>query len=164
MAATRDVRSFDYVNHPYAVVRDVLQNRAEEVFRAATQAASTRAQSVAAALRVNVAGIEIGRDVVIRVRASGERHDQALLQPVTRIEIEWEAAKAPRLFPLMHAELAVYALSPTETQLDFHGHYDPPLGALGGMIDAIVGHRIAEASVHRFLGDVAAHLRSALGG
>jgi hypothetical protein len=29
-------------------------------------------------------------------------------------------------------------------------------------MDAIAGYRVAEASVHRFLSDVAAHLRQAL--
>jgi hypothetical protein len=63
----------------------------------------------------------------------------------------------------MRAELSVYPLTATETQLDFAGRYEPPLGALGSAMDAMVGHRIAEASVHRFLQDVAAYLRRELG-
>ena len=47
----------------------------------------------------------------------------------------------------------------TETQLDFLGRYDPPLGIVGDAMDALVGRRIAEASVHRFIGDVARYLR-----
>jgi len=62
----------------------------------------------------------------------------------------------------MKAELAVYPLTPTETQLDFAGRYEPPLGLLGEAMNSIAGHRIAEASVHRFLVDVAEHLRSKL--
>jgi hypothetical protein len=76
--------------------------------------------------------------------------------------LEWEAAKMPRLFPFMKAELAIYPLTATETQLDLSGHYEPPLGLLGDAMNAIAGHRIAEASVHRFLTDVAAYLRKAL--
>ena len=111
---------------------------------------------------VQVAGIEIAKDVVIRVKSTDERRSAALDTMVTLIELEWEAAQSPRLFPLMRGELSVYALSATETQLDFLGHYEPPLGALGSAIDAIVGHRIAEASVHRFLTDVAEFLRTTL--
>jgi hypothetical protein len=33
---------------------------------------------------------------------------------------------------------------------------------VGKAINAIVGYRIAEVSVHRFVGDVAAYLRQAL--
>ena len=75
------------------------------------------------------------------------------------MRLEWQSARAPRWFPLMKAELAIYPLTATETQLDFLGHYEPPLGWLGSAIDAAVGHRIAEAAVHRFVVDVADYLR-----
>ena len=68
----------------------------------------------------------------------------------------------PRLFPLMKAELAIYPLTATETQLDFCGIYDPPFGAVGKAMNAVLGHRIAEVSVHRFISDVAEYLRQAL--
>jgi hypothetical protein len=68
----------------------------------------------------------------------------------------------PQLFPLMNGELSVYPLTSTETQLDFFGVYRPPFGAVGKTMNAIVGHRIAEASVHRFVGDVAGYLRQQL--
>ncbi len=162
MSKPREIHSFDYVNHPYEQVRDVLRNDALAVFRSATKAASTRAHDVASALRVNIGGIEIAADIVISVKSTDERHSPALSTMVTKQELEWGAAKAARLFPLMHAELSVYALSATETQLDFLGRYEPPLGPLGSAIDAIVGRRIAEASVHHFLKDVAEYLRVTL--
>jgi hypothetical protein len=62
----------------------------------------------------------------------------------------------------MNGELSIYPLTATETQLDFVGLYEPPLGALGKAVNAIVGHRIAEVSVHRFVNDVAEHLRQVL--
>ena len=62
----------------------------------------------------------------------------------------------------MQAELSIYPLTASETQLDFRGQYEPPLGVLGSAIDAAVGHRIAEAAVHRFVGDVADYLRRTL--
>lgn len=164
MAADREIRSYDYVNHPYEQVRDALRRDAKAVFRAATQAASTRAEKVAAALHVDVAGIRLSRDVVIEVKRIEETPTSPRAMPETTLELAWEAAESPRLFPLMRAELHVYALTSTETQLDFQGHYRPPLGALGRVMDAIVGHRIAEASVHCFLADVAAHLRQSLTG
>jgi hypothetical protein len=160
----REIRSYDYVNHPYERVRGVLQQDAAATFRAATRSASARANEVAAALRVEIAGFEVVKDVLIEVAGSNEARDPRLKTMVTRIGLSWAAAANRHLFPLMRAELAVYALSATETQLDFLGHYDPPLGPLGDAIDAVLGRRIAEASVHRFLGDVAAYLRAQLGG
>jgi hypothetical protein len=35
---------------------------------------------------------------------------------------------------------------------------------VGSLIDSVVGHRIAEASVHQFISDVGAYLRSELKG
>ncbi len=82
--------------------------------------------------------------------------------PVTRLQLEWQAAKMPSLFPLMKAELSIYPLTATETQLDFFGVYEASLGTVGKAVNAIVGHRIAEVSVHRFVSDVAGYLRQTL--
>lgn len=156
----REVRSFDYVNHPYDRVRDALREDALDVFRSATRAAATRAQSVASALRVNLGGIEVSTEIEIAVKGIEEGGTRSA--PTTRILLEWQAAQRANLFPLMNAQLAVYPLTANETQLDFSGSYDPPLGALGSAIDAVAGYRIAEASVHRFVSDVAQHLRERL--
>jgi hypothetical protein len=152
----REIRSFDYVNHPYAAVREALLADAAGVFRGATRSASSRAESVAAALRVNVAGLEVTAEIALSI---GEIQEASGAFPVVRIPVYWEAARRPGLFPLMEAELSVYPLTPTETQLDFLGRYDPPLSVVGEAANALVGHRIAEASVHRFVADVAQYLR-----
>ena len=162
MSKGRQIRSFDYVNHPYERVREALTEDAHAVFQAATKAASDRAQDVASALRVNIAGLEVSSDILISIHRIEEKPGGAWAQPTTRLELEWEAARSPGLFPLMKAELSLYALTATETQLDFAGSYMPPLGPLGTTVNAIVGHRIAEASVHRFLADVARYLRAEL--
>ena len=78
------------------------------------------------------------------------------------VTLRWKAARAAALFPSMEAELVVYPLSKDETQLELHGLYRPPLGAIGSALDSLVGHRIADASVHRFVTDVASLLRSEL--
>ena len=155
---SREIRSFDYVNAPYERVRAALAKDATVVFRSATRAAAGRTHSVASALRVEIAGIELAKEIEISVKEVKEAPGSA----VTRLELEWKAAKAPGLFPLMRAELAVYPLTATETQLDFSGHYEPPLGWLGTAVDAAIGHRIAEASVHRFVSEVAHYLRTAV--
>ena len=132
-------------------------------YQSATKAAANRAHSVAAELRVNIAGIEVGTDIAISVKNIEEQARKVKSPPTTCLQLEWEAAKSPHLFPFMRAQLTIYPLTATETQLDFSGIYQPPLGVLGGALDTIVGHRIAEASVHRFVSDVAGHLRATLG-
>jgi len=162
MSKGREIRCYDYVNHPYARVRDALNDDAAVVFQAATKAAASRARSIASQLRVDLGGITLEADIKISVKRIEEKASEAMPGPATRLELEWEAAKMPRLFPLMRADLTVYPLTATETQLDFSGLYEPPLGPLGKAMNAIAGHRIAEVSVHRFVNDVAEHLRKTL--
>lgn len=160
----RDVRSFEYVNHPYERVRDALTDDPLEIFRSATRAAASRVRSLASELRVSVAGVEVGAEIDISVGEVEEVERGRVAGRATRLPLEWEAAKHPRLFPLMSGVLSVYALTATETQLDFSGSYDPPLGPLGDALDAVALRRVAEASVHRFVQDVAHYLREELGG
>jgi hypothetical protein len=162
MTTSHAIRCYDYVNHPYARVRDVLTANAAEAFRSATRAAASRAHSVASQLRVDIAGIEVGTDVDIAVREIEERPGGPTSAPRTCLRLEWQASKRPQLFPFMRADLTLYPLTASETQLDFLGHYEPPLGVLGGAIDSILGHRVAEVSVHRFVTDVAAYLRTTI--
>jgi hypothetical protein len=158
----REIRCYDYVNHPYEQVRDTLSGDALVVFQSATKAAASRAQTVASELRVDMGGIGVEADIIISVKKIEEKASEAMEGPVTRVQLEWQAAKMPALFPFMKAELSIYPLTRTETQLDFCGLYEPPLGAVGKAMNAMVGHRIAEVSVHHFVSDVAGYLRKAI--
>ena len=162
MGTARKIRSYDYVNHPYERVRDALRENALAVFQSATKAAASRAQSIASELHFDFGGIGVKTDINISVKNIEEKAPDATSNPATRLLLEWEAATMPRLFPLMKAELSVYPLTSTETQLDFSGVYEPPFGPVGKTMNAIAGHRIAEVTVHRFVGDVAGYLRKAL--
>jgi hypothetical protein len=156
----RKIRVYDYVNKPFERVRALLLANAADIFSRATNVASERSHGLASGLRINVAGLEIGKEVIIEVIGSSDS-EQPGSGPArqTRIELRWSAMGNPGLFPTMAAELTLYPLSSTETQLDLRGTYEPPFGALGAALDALVGHRVAEASVHRFISDVAEQLR-----
>jgi hypothetical protein len=156
------IRCYDYVNRPYEHVRDALKQNALTVFQSATKTAASRAQSVASELHVDFGGIGLKTEIKIALKGIEERLADSISMPMTKLLLEWEAATMPRLFPLMKGELAVYPLTSTETQLDFSGIYKPPFGALGKTMNAIVGHRIAEVSVHRFVTEVAEYLRQIL--
>lgn len=162
MTKGREIRVYDYVNHPYEPVRDALRQNALTVFQSATKAAASRVQTVAAELHVDLGGVSVKTDISISVKKIEEEIQNALPAPATRLLLEWQAATLPRLFPLMKAELAVYPLTATETQLDLSGFYEPPFGTVGKAMNAIVGHRIAEVSVHHFIAEVASYLRHSL--
>ena len=162
MSRGTEIRCYDYVNHPYERVRDALKPDALNVFQSATKVAASRAQSVAAELRVDIGAIGVKADIKISVKNIEDKVGEPLSGPATRLLLEWEAGTKPQLFPLMRAELSIYPLTATETQLDFYGRYKPPFGPLGKAINTVVGHRIAEVSVHRFVTDIAEYLRRSL--
>jgi hypothetical protein len=157
------LRVFDYVNHPYDQVRDALKADPLAVFRRATTAAAARADALTAELHARIGPVDVSADIDIHVHSTDEG-TSPLSTPATNFTLEWKAAKSPGLFPVMKAVLSVYALTATETQLDLEGDYQPPLGPLGRALDAAVGHRVAEASVHRFIEQIATHLRESIPG
>ena len=153
-----ELHAYDYVNHPYETVRDALLANPLSVFRHAT---ATTEQRNEAGLHAKAGPLEVGAEVDIDVL--GIKADRAPNGRVaTQLSIAWKAKRRPALFPTMRATISVYALTPTETQLELDGVYDPPLGVLGSAIDAVAMHRIAEESVTGFIQDVATFLRGLL--
>ena len=162
MSKGRKIHCYDYVNHPYEQVRSALSKDAPGVFQSATKAAASRAQSIASELRIEIGGIGIQTDIQVSVKNIEVKPGKARSGPITQLQLEWEAARMANLFPLMNADLSIYPITATETQLDFDGFYKPPFGPLGKAMNAMVGHRIAEVCVHRFVSDVAEYLRKTL--
>jgi hypothetical protein len=158
------LRCYQYINRPYEQVRDVLRSRSLEILQRATTSAAERGTALMSHLSVNIGKVEVAVDV--RTYLHGIREDEAAagLAPVTRVDIGWEALGAPTLFPVMRAQLSVWPLTSTETQLELEGEYVPPLGRAGKVFDAAIGHCVAEASVHRFLEDTVEQLRRELPG
>lgn len=78
---------------------------------------------------------------------------KGLLRPV-----RWEAAEASEVFPVLSADLELDALQGDGCQLSLMGTYRPPLSVVGEATDRLLGHRVAEATVRRFVLDVAARL------
>ena len=163
MAVPHELRCYDYVNRPYPEVRDVLRADLGGIFERATRGAAGRAHALAANLKLDLGALEIGTDVAIVLRGVEEREEgPAGRTRTTIINLRWKAARAAALFPSMQAEMVVYPLSRDETQIELHGRYTPPLGAIGSALDSLIGHRVADASVHRFVTDVASLLRDEL--
>jgi hypothetical protein len=150
----RAIESRATIELPYPRVRDVLRADALSIFHRATKVAEERSGEGVAALSVNLAGIEMTRDIIVTVR--GIREDPAAGDErpvVTSLDLEWKAADSPGFFPTMKAELRISPESSSRTEVMLVGTYKPPMGILGSAIDAVVG-RLAEASVHGFVAAV----------
>jgi hypothetical protein len=77
----REIRCYDYVSPPYERVRDALKENALTVFQAATKTAASRAQSVAAELHVDFAGIGVKTDIKIVLKNVEERIPDPIFNP-----------------------------------------------------------------------------------
>lgn len=161
---SKELRCYQYVNRPFEAVRKALVADALGLFERGTNAATGRAHAIAKTLKVSVAGIDIGKDIAVKA-THVELHADApgrIAEDALGFELEWQAETSAALFPSMKAKLVAYALGPNETQLDLVGHYEPPGGLVGSAADWLVGHRVAEASVKRFVDEIAARLSEEL--
>ncbi len=160
---SRELHCYEYVRLPFERVRDALITDGVGLFERATHAATGRARGLVSSLKISIAGLDVGKNVVIRVTGvhPDSEHDQ-LSSRAVRVDLEWHAETSRSLFPSMRASLLASAFG-EETRLDLRGTYDPPGGVLGSAADQLLGHRIAEASVHRFLDELASRLCQELG-
>ena len=67
--AHQEIRSYDYVNHPYARVRELVVVDPIVIFAVATRATAHRARELASELRATVGGVDVAAEVVISVGA-----------------------------------------------------------------------------------------------
>lgn len=153
MFTPRQIHFYDYVERPYDKVRALFAGGIIDALEEATSEAVARALHLSDSLHAQVGALDLGAPISIKV----ESFEQARIgEPFQfcRLRFEWQAAKAPGLFPVMSAEVTAHPVTDGETQLSFFGAYRPPLGILGRGADAMVGQRVAEASVHRFLSEL----------
>jgi hypothetical protein len=78
------------------------------------------------------------------------------------LPLSWQATTKEQLFPVFAGDLGLDALDGVGCHLSLMGTYRPPLSVVGGAGDALLGHRVAEAVVRRFVLDVAQRIGAAL--
>jgi hypothetical protein len=102
-------------------------------------------------MRVGVPGLS--KLVRVQVR------ELARTDTSTGLAIRWEATgPGGRLFPVLDADIRLAPAGEHATLLAMTGSYRPPLGALGDVLDRGILHRVAEATIRKFLAEVAAQI------
>ncbi len=160
MTKHHELHCFDYVNHDYESVRAALVAHPTAILHQAT----TRGAGEAAIseLRMTIGAIELSAEIEIEIGSTSPARSP-LGKPALAVALSWCSPRRPGWFPKMTATLTCYALTPTETQLDFDGTYEPPLGLFGAVVDAVAMHRFAERAVANFVREVASYLRDEIG-
>lgn len=111
---------------------------------------------------------EQGRELLVRagVGAVSKQVLVQLLKPyehetVTVVPMRWVATGAAgTMFPQLDGNLELAPAEAEQSTLRLAGAYRVPLAAVGATLDRVLLHRVAGASVGRFLEDVAADLEA----
>ena len=148
----RHLYTYEYLDESFDDIVLLLADDHASVLQEATEAAVDHLGDLHGRLHVQLGRFDLARDIVITVGEFDPRGVRLAAMP-----LRWRAAASETLFPTMEATLEVVALSlrPPLTQLSLIGTYRPPLGAVGAVGDAVLGHRLADAAVHRFVREVA---------
>ncbi len=145
----RDVRFVTAVDVPYERVRDRLRDEPESLLGSAAEGA------IVTTLHAHLGRRRVSRDMRIELVAFDEPLGAA---SGAHLLFRADASRNPDLFPHLEARLDAVPIAAERTALLFSATYKPPLGLLGGAVDAAVLHRFAEESLSRFLDDVAVRL------
>ena len=81
---------------------------------------------------------------------------------ITLIAFAWHATGAASLFPSLDADLEVSPLGEDRSELTLRGRYVPPGGTPGKLIDRLLLHRLADATIRAFLSNLASRLAAAV--
>ncbi len=114
-------------------------------------------------LRITLGSGSVGRRVTAVLGAVQVGGRCAGLEPGTlEIPLRWRAARHPALFPTMRGQLVVHDTGHDTLEVCLAGAYRPPFGALGGLVDRLLGRAAATASLEQYLHEVAARLAAKL--
>jgi hypothetical protein len=106
--------------------------------------------------RVGPAGPVPGLSKLVQVRV----REPVQRGAVTVITLRWEAAGASeRLFPVLDADITLIPDGEDATLIGLQGVYGPPAGSAGEVLDRVILHRIAAATIRSFLNRLAAAIQ-----
>jgi hypothetical protein len=151
-----------YVDRPLAQVEALLRSDPLPLMNRATMSAAAQTRDMVARLSGSVGSAEISADVRTCVDSVRDEPPEPGLPPAMSLELHWEAAREPAVFPLLRGRLSTWQISPTDTLVEIDSEYRPRFGFLGSAVDAAFGNRIVKASVDKFLEDLLTQIRSSV--
>ena len=101
-------------------------------------------------------GIAVAAEAAFEV---GDVEDHPGPIPSVRVPLSWRATHGQQFFPRMDAYFEAFPTTPTDTELAIVGEYEPPLGAVGALVDHTVMHRVASEAVAELLEAIAGEIK-----
>ncbi len=142
------------VDRPLEVVIGLLESDARSVLSSATETATEAANDVVIHLEGAWRWFDVDETVTAELGELEKTRSSA------RLPVGWKADKNKRLLPSLDGHLGVYSLSAKHSELSYTATYAPPLGLFGGVEDFVLGRRILEAVLGRFLAEIVHHIEA----
>ena len=155
------VRYYLEIAAPFEDVEAALLDDPETWVPGLLRDAEDRGQRLLAEIGFVVDARRIDKEVEIEI---GRPYRAPSVRPYrpspTLLPMDWRATGPQGLFPHLEADIEVAPLGAERTHLSISGRYEPPMGALGRMLDRTLLHRVAEATVKDFLDRVGERIRA----
>jgi len=94
---------------------------------------------------------EFAREVTVTVGEADRKRS------LTRIPISWRVPHS-EAFPVFQGFFEIQPLSSYDVQIALLGYYHAPFGTIGAAFDAVLGRRIAEATIRHLVEEIAAQI------
>ncbi len=142
------------IDYPHDIVVSALSDRD----RRWTVALDGAGSDLLASVGVRVVGVPLYKRVQLTVGANA----LTIRAGRTVLPVGWHAIGGVPLFPHMEGSLDVEAETLERTRITLSANYDPPLGALGRLLDRTLLRKLADSTMKDFLERVARELEAEL--
>lgn len=151
----RRLYTYTYVAQPFDEVCWLLATVPRRLLAGAAEQAGGLAAELVAEVSGGLGAVETTTQVSLHI---GQFQPKGVLSAA--LPLRWEPASGSTALPVLVGEVEVTCVSvrPPLTKLALVATYRPPLGLLGAAVDALLAHRVAEATAHRFLEQVAGRI------
>lgn len=140
------------VEGPFEAISDLLEKDPGGLLSAATEAAAAAANEVIVHLEGKWKWFDLDESVEAEVGTIERTNSMA------RLPLSWKADSHKRLLPSLNGHLGLYNMSSKHSELSYTATYAPPLGLFGGLEDFLLGRRILESVLGRFLEELVLYI------
>jgi len=139
-------------HHPVRASIAALQDGSETWFPHLVKSVGERSDTHLAKVGFDFVGIPVHKQVMVELGPVSQAADWL------RVGVTWKPASGEAIFPTMEGEFHLEPNTYRETKVTVSGSYEPPLGAAGRGLDAMVMPRAAEATFEDLARTIAAEL------
>jgi len=143
----RSVYQLDVVDRPFGEVADLLHSRPNELIDPEDLVELRDRNRAVVELDAHLSPFCISCQALVEFGPFTQIDGQ---MSVATLRVRWEALEHRSWFPTWSGEFEAVPRADHTTQLGFVGTYQPPMGPVGGLADAVILHRVADGALRTF--------------